>query len=72
MENEKAWHKEVIPGAVECVLPLLLKVDFNVIHALKSLTYFKDAENEPMPKMLAPISWDQVTRFFRLEAPKLV
>jgi hypothetical protein len=48
------------------------QVDFNVIHALKSLTYFKDAENEPMPNMLAPISWDQVTRFFRLEAPKLV
>jgi len=48
------------------------QVDFNVIHALKSLTYFKDAENEPMPKMLAPILWDQVARFFRLEAPKLV
>ena len=48
------------------------EVDFNLIHALKSLTYFEDAEREPMPKMLAPISWDQVTEFFRCEAPKLI
>lgn len=27
---------------------------------LKSLIYFEDAEEEPMPKMLKPISWEEV------------
>jgi hypothetical protein len=48
------------------------QVNFNLLHALKSLTYFKDAEQEPMPKMLAPVSWNEVVDFFRLEAPKII
>ncbi len=48
------------------------QIEFNVIHVLKSLTYFEDAENEPMPKMLLPISWGEITGFFRQEAPKLI
>ncbi len=27
---------------------------------LKSLTYFDDAENEPMPMMLQPVAWDAI------------
>jgi hypothetical protein len=48
------------------------QINFNLIHALKSLTYFKDAEKEPMPKMLTPISWDEIAEFFSQEAPRLV
>jgi hypothetical protein len=48
------------------------QIDFNLVHALKSMTYFKDAEKEPMPKMLIDISWDEITEFFRHEAPKLI
>ncbi len=48
------------------------EIDFNLVHAFKSLTYFKDAENEPMPQMLSPVSWNQVAEYFRQEAPKLM
>jgi hypothetical protein len=48
------------------------QVDFNLVHALKSLTYFKDAEKEPMPQMLSSISWNDVTEFFKQEAPKFI
>ncbi len=48
------------------------QIDFNLVHALKSLTYFRDAEKDPMPKMLVPISWSAITEFFRQEAPKLI
>lgn len=48
------------------------QIDFNLVHALKSMTYFKDAEKEPMPKMLIDISWDEITEFFRYEALKLI
>ena len=47
-------------------------VDYNFVHILKSLTYFKDAETEPMPQMLLPISWQEVTEFFTHETIGLV
>jgi hypothetical protein len=40
-------------------------------HILKSLTWFEDAEKDPMPDLLAPLSWDDVKGFFRREAPRL-
>ena len=36
------------------------KVDFNRLHIVKSLTYFKEAEAQPMPKMLIKVDWDEV------------
>lgn len=39
-------------------------VDYNMIHILKSLVYFDDAEKDPMPKMLTPVSWNKVKEFF--------
>ena len=35
-------------------------VQYNKIHILKSLIYFEDAENEPMPKMIKDVNWDDV------------
>jgi len=48
------------------------QVSFNLVHALKSPTYFEDAEKEPMPNMLVPITWNEITGFFKQEAPKLI
>ena len=40
----------------------------NAYHILKSLTYFADAEQEPMPEMLEPFNWDECRNFFVREA----
>lgn len=32
----------------------------NDYHLLKSLVYFEDAENQPMPKMLKPVEWSEI------------
>lgn len=61
-------------------LPLLLElfqkkfsqVNYSRVHLLKSLTYFEDAEKDPMPDMRAPHSWGEVKRFFSTEAPRLL
>ncbi len=37
-------------------------------HLLIGLTYFDDADEEPMPKMLTDLSWDEVKRQFRVWA----
>jgi hypothetical protein len=44
----------------------------NRVHLLKSLTYFTDAENEPMPNMLAPLDWSAVKTFFITEVPRVL
>jgi len=44
----------------------------NTYHVLKSLTYFEDAEREPMPTMLEPFDWKECRAFFVREAHALV
>ena len=40
----------------------------NLYHVLKSLTFFEDAEREPMPNMLVPFNWEECKAFFSREA----
>ena len=44
----------------------------NLYHLLKSLTYFEDAEHEPMPTMLEPLDWQDCKAFFVREAHAIV
>ena len=39
--------------------------DGSEYRALLSLTYFADADPQPMPMMFAPVSWDNVKDFIR-------
>lgn len=46
--------------------------NYSMVHILKSLTYFEDAEKDPHPDMLVPTSWEEVKRFLAVEVPKLL
>lgn len=46
-------------------------VKFSLVHLARSLTYFEDAEESEMPKMLKEIKWSEVKKFFEQEAVKL-
>ena len=48
------------------------EVNYNRIHVLKSLTYFDDADAEPMPNMQVPLAWQEVKDFFREQTPGLL
>ncbi len=48
------------------------QVQYSKPHILKSLTFFADAEKDPMPHMLEQIGWDKVKQFFLHEAPQLI
>lgn len=41
----------------------------NYHHVVKSLTYFEDAEADPMPKIFFNASWEEIKEFFRGEMP---
>lgn len=45
--------------------------NISTTHVLKSLTYFVDAEAEPMPIMNFEVDWETVKRFFQKEAVKI-
>ena len=44
----------------------------NTYHTLKSMTYFDDAEEEPLPQMLEPFSWEECKAFLVREAHSIV
>jgi predicted nucleotidyltransferase component of viral defense system len=44
---------------------------YDLYHILRSLTYFADAEAEPIPRMLKPVAWEEIKRFFITEAARL-
>lgn len=47
-------------------------INYDVYHLYKSLVYFEEADQEPMPKMLIKIDWKEVKKFFVKEIKKLV
>lgn len=46
--------------------------DTNIVHILKSLTYFQDAEKSEMPRMYKRVSWDKVKSYFLAETKRLI
>lgn len=54
------WHRRKFAG-----------LDVNIVHLVKALVYFEDAEADPMPEMLRPVSWSDVRRFFEQETQAL-
>jgi hypothetical protein len=45
--------------------------EYDPYHILRSLTYFDDAEAEPMPQLLRPIAWDDIKTYFLQQVPRL-
>lgn len=43
------------------------KLSNNIYHILKSLNYFEDANPQVSPKMLIPVSWEEIKKFFQTE-----
>jgi hypothetical protein len=47
-------------------------IDYNKLHILKSLVYFEDAENEPIPMMIQKIDWETVKQNIRDNVNKII
>ncbi len=47
-------------------------IEYNKLHILKSLSYFDDAESEPMPIMVKEIEWEKIKDRIRVEVKKLI
>jgi hypothetical protein len=60
-----------LPQILEWFKEKFAPANYSSVHLWKSLTYFDDAEKDPPPDMLLPISWNEVKRFFTREVPRL-
>ncbi len=62
-------------GSLDGVFALLRQrfegIDFNEQHLLKSLVYFDDAEEDPMPRMLRAVEWDEIKETIRAEVRRV-
>lgn len=47
------------------------KLEANKTHILKSLSFFAEAENDALPKMIQPVDWHQLKRYFEEETKKI-
>jgi hypothetical protein len=61
-----------LPAIVEWFETKYAAAPYNRAHLLKALTYFVDAEQEPLPDMLVALDWRTVTQYFIREVPRLV
>jgi hypothetical protein len=48
-----------------------VQTHYSRIHILKSLTFFDDADKDPVPHMLVTLDWDEVKQYFLREASRL-
>lgn len=39
--------------------------EYNLYHVIKSVAYFDDAREEPMPRMIAACDWNEVEKYFK-------
>jgi hypothetical protein len=46
-------------------------VEYNLPHILKSLVYFNDAEEQPMPKMHIDLTWEQTKSFIAEQVKRI-
>ena len=62
-------------GSLEDVFEMIERrfagIDFNEYHLLRSLTYFDDAETEPMPRMLREVDWADIKSAIIAEVRRL-
>lgn len=62
-------------GSLEAVFEMIRRrfvgIDFNDYHLLRSLTFFDDAETEPMPRMVRRADWSEIKTSIVAEVRRL-
>jgi hypothetical protein len=48
------------------------QANYSAVHLMKSLTYFEEAEKDPMPDMLTATSWQEMKIFLAAEVARLL
>lgn len=66
-----ALHKEPFENVIRRLPDQYPTVAHNYHHILKSLMYFVDAEEDPMPKLFFDATWKEIKQYFQQEVPRI-
>ena len=66
-----AIHRGSLLGAIQRAVVQFPGKQHNIPHLIKSLTYFADAEDDPMPKLNFDAEWEEIKKYFKREMPKV-
>ena len=61
-----------LPGALDAFDRKYRDQGYDRYHLLRSLTFFRDAEQDPMPAFTSPLRWEEVRAFFERQVPPLL
>ena len=64
-------HCEPLDEVILRSMNRYVKQEHNMPHIIKSLTYFKDAEKDPMPKLFFKADWQMIKNYFLREVPRI-
>lgn len=64
-------NKEPLLTVIRRLPEQYLTVAHNYNHIIKSLMYFADADQDPMPTLLFSANWRTIKAYFRREVPKI-
>ena len=64
-------HREPLARVIERALHGYPGQEHNMGHILKSLVYFDDADQDPMPKIFFKTTWPEIKKYFKREVPRL-
>jgi len=64
-------NKELLPEVIKRAIRGYPGQEDNINHILRSLVYFADAEQDPMPKIFFDASWRKIKEYFRQEVPRI-
>lgn len=67
----RGWGKSILAQVVERTLHQYPGQENNLPHIIKSLTYFADAEEDPMPKLFFKANWKEIKEFFQKEVVRI-
>jgi len=66
-----AVHGASLSATIQRTLEQFPDRQHSVPHFLKSLVYFDDAEDDPMPKLHFETDWETIKVYFKKEVPKI-
>ena len=64
-------HGESLEGLLRLLPEQYPTVAHNYHHIIKSLMYFQDADQDPMPKLFFKASWRTIKQYFQREVPRI-
>ena len=64
-----AIHGGSLSGTIQRTLEQFPDREHNLAHFLKSLVYFEDAEDDPMPRLHFEADWNEIKDYFKKKVP---